>query len=110
MIQSDYASNIESAIDSITSQLIIKDKYEIDVQNLNERALKMYSTNRAKIFNAKISSDHKLIFKKANQKIRKIIQLSDKELKNIRTKRKSEIIQSVCNQYQVKESSIIRIL
>jgi len=110
MTQSEYASNIESAIESITSQLIIKDKYEIELFDYNERAVKMYSTNRAKIFNAKISSDHKLIFKKANQKIRKIIQLSDKELKNIRTKRKSEILQSVCNHYQVKQSTITRIL
>jgi hypothetical protein len=110
MTQSEYASNIKSAIDSITSQLINKDKYEIDVIVFNERAVKMYGTNKAKIYNAKISLDHKMIYKKANKKIRKIIQLSDKELNDIHTKRKSKILQSVCNQYQVKQSTVTRLL
>jgi hypothetical protein len=110
MTQSEYASNIKLAIDSITSQLINKDKYEIEVIDFNERAVKMYDTNKAKIYNAKISLDHKMIFKKANKKIRKIIQLSDKELNDIRTKRKIKILQSVCNQFQVKETTITRLL
>jgi hypothetical protein len=110
MTQSEYASNIYLAINSITSQLINKDKYEIEVIDFNKKAVKMYGNNRAKISNEKISLDHKLIYKKTNQKIRKIIQLSDKELKNIGTKRKFEVLQSTCEKYQVKESTITRLL
>lgn len=89
MTQSDYADNIESAIDEIISKTLInKNQHEIDVTDFHKKAVEMFSRNRTKSINAKISLDQKLIYKKANDKIRKIIQQSEKELIRIKGKSK----------------------
>jgi hypothetical protein len=110
MTQSEYADNIESAIEIITKTLIQKDKYEIDVTDFHKKAVEMFSRNRTISINAKISLNQKLIYKKANNKIRKIIQQSEKELLRIQNKKKIEAIKSICEKYQVKENTITRLL
>ena len=110
MTQSEYANNIESAIEMITKTLIQKDKYELDVTDFHKKAVEIFSRNRTKSINAKISLDQKLIYKKANNKIRKIIQQSEKELLRIQNKKKIEAIKSICEKYQVKENTITRLL
>jgi hypothetical protein len=110
MTQSQYADNIELAIEMITKALTIKDQYEIEVIDFHKKAVTMFNINRKKIFNAKIKSEHKIILKKGNNKIRKIIQHSEKELIRIENKRKVEILQSICEKYKVKESTITRLL
>ena len=75
-----------------------------------KKAVEMFSRNQTKSINAKISLKQKLIYKKANKKIRKIIQQSEKELLRIQNKRKIEAIKSICEKYQVKENTITRLL
>lgn len=111
MTQSEYADNIESAIDEMISKTLNqKDKYELDVTDFHKKAVEMFSRNQTKSINAKISLKQKLIYKKANKKIRKIIQQSEKELLRIQNKRKIEALKSICEKYQVKESTITRLL
>lgn len=110
MTQSQYADNIESAIEMFTNTLNKKEQYEINLIFFHNKAVEMFSKNRAKSINSKITLVEKLIYKKANTKIRKIIQHSVKELIRIQNKRKVEILQSICEKYQVKESTITRLL
>jgi hypothetical protein len=110
MTQPEYADNIESAIKMFTNILNNKEKYELDVINFHNKAVEIFSKNKAKSINSKITLVEKLIYKKANTKIRKIIQQSVKELIRIQNKRKVEILQSICEKYQVKESTITRLL
>jgi hypothetical protein len=105
-----YADNIERAIELIEKSINYKSDYEKQVETFYNKGVKLHRKNYLKCREANLKLHHKKVIYKANVKIRKIIQKSEKELFSLQKYRRSQILESVCTEFQVNIKTIRRIL
>ena len=106
----DYADNIEKAVEMIENQRNCKSDYEKQLETFYNKGLKLHRKNSLKCREANLRLHHKKVIYKANKKIRKIIQRSEKELFRLQKQRKTAILESVCSEFKVNIKTINRIL
>lgn len=106
----DYADNIEKAIELIEKSINHKSDYEKQVETFYNKGVKLHRKNYLKCREANLKLHHKKVIYKANVKIRKIIQKSEKELFRLQKQRKTSILDLACTEFQVNKKTIKRIL
>jgi hypothetical protein len=104
-----YADNIEKAIELIDKTLRYKSDYEKDLDRFLSKGQEIHKINRLTSCKS-ISMHEKKIRYKANRKVRKIIQATEKELLRIQKSRKTSILDFACTEFQVNRKTIKRIL
>ena len=104
-----YADNIEKAVEMIEGVLRYKSQYEKDLDKFLAKGQEIHKINRLTSCKS-ISMHEKKVRYKANRKVRKIIQATEKELLRIQKKRKTSILDYACTEFQVNRKTIKRIL
>jgi hypothetical protein len=104
-----YADNIEKAVEMIDKTLRYKSDYKKDLDKFLAKGQEIHKINRLTSCKS-ISMHEKKVRYKANRKVRKIIQATEKELLRIQKSRKTSILDFACTEFRVNRKTIKKIL
>jgi hypothetical protein len=105
-----YADNIEKAIEMIEHQRRCKSDYEIKLEQIYNKAATINNRNKLRCKINGISPHEKKVTYKATLKVNKIKKKAEKELFSLQKQRRSQILESVCTEYQVNMKTIKKIM
>lgn len=96
-----YADNLELSVEEFNKQSKFIPQYEQQVRAYNNKCVSAFTINRLRLQEVGLSKFERLARIKANHKIRKMIQSSDKELNTLETQRIEKLLSDISEKHKV---------
>jgi len=105
-----YADNMDSAITEYLKLSAIVPQYEREVGKFLDRAVKLFTSNRIRLQEIGLSKFERMARIKANHKIRKMIRVSESELKKLEQQRIDKLAFDVSEKFKVNIFTLKKLL
>lgn len=96
-----YADSLELAVEDFNKWSKFVPQKEQQLKRFNDDCVKSFTVNRLRLQESGLSKFERLARIKANHKIRKMIQLSDKELNTLETQRIEKLLSDISEKHKV---------